>query len=377
MSPAEITNQPTRVSLEQFPLRKGDVLVGRVLQRKGPFRYLVRIGGQLTEVNSRLELSDGQLLVLEFKEGSPRIHLKLISTLQHLQTGSQMKQLARKFGFPTDAFSLDFLRLSFQLGVVVRREYLKQLKSLYHRWDRHRKISAEVFLLPYFVQSSVFSHLAVTEPFFLLKWYWGLKDADARASRQPSDAEASEEPASSLFESLREGLQPLQKGSLFDRFLHSAVWRHFRMQCSGRESCRRSSFYQDGMRFVEEQIVRYRTGRWAMFPVEVNQESGFLFLKQSNTAGSSGIRFYFEVDHPVWQEIQVRGELKGTEISLVFYNGHKVFGREVDSHKINLKEKLMRIGFQRVNLSHITGIRMGQGLRQLLNYSVSTVDKVA
>ncbi len=380
MSLLEIqTNQVTSFRLSHFQLKKGDVFVGRVVERHGPFQYRVRIGSQVVFVNSRLDLSSGQLLVMELKEVGLRIHLRLISAIQRLQARGQIKQLARQFGLAGDPFTLDFLRLSIQFGLVIRLEDLKFLKTSYrkYRWEIH--IPGDIFLLPYFVQVGVFTHLALADPFFLLKWYWGLEDSQQKPRGQPKHLD---DPASSMpeypdrvepFAASHEGEPPTP----FDHFLRWAMAQFISTAVSEGETNGATGYWQDCFRFLEEQLRRYRTGKWAIFPTRFEGNAGFLFVRKEALAKAVRHRFHLEIPHPLWQVIQVRGDCTEDEIRVVFYNDHKEFPQRVDSHKISLKEKLMQLGFRKVNLSYTKGIQPGQGFRQMLQHSVSMVDKVA
>ncbi|NOX36573.1 MAG: hypothetical protein GXO78_03470 [Calditrichaeota bacterium] len=373
------TNQPAPFSPSHFPVKKGDVLVGRVVERKGPFQYRVRIGQQVISVNSRLDLSNGQLLVMELKEVGTRIHLRLISTIQRLQARGQIKQLARQFGFSADALTLDFFRLSIQFGLVMRLDELKLLKSIYRKYRWENPLPGDIFLLPYFVQSGIFAHLALADPFFLLKWYWGLEDSREKSRRQPKKS-AESVPASPEHEARIESLvtsEAWQDPTPFDRYLRWAIQQFLNTAIADGEKMETAGFWQDCFRFLEEQLRRYQNGKWAIFPTDFEGHSRFLFVRKEPLAKAFRTRFHFEVEHPIWRVIQVRGDCTDGEIRVVFYNDHKEFPQVVDSHKISLKEKLMQLGFRKVNLSYTKGIQPGQGFRQMLEHSVSMVDKVA
>ena len=108
-------------------LLEGDLLSCRVLRRLGAYRFEVALLGEALPVNSNARLQEGQQVLVHLLRKAPRLHLKLLGTLNRENRPLLVRQIRRILGKTPMQFQAALWQLLKTSDVPLNAKHLRTL----------------------------------------------------------------------------------------------------------------------------------------------------------------------------------------------------------------------------------------------------------
>jgi len=168
-----IVNGPVAMP-RQSRVMKGDILPGRVLERVGKYQFRISVNGVQTVVNSRLELREGQPLLLSVESFSPKLKLKLLASPTNVVgNDGQWVSVLQALGLNADPLSTAVVEHLLRMKIPLRKKEIREFYKILSEVRVSHGIAPETAVLPIGIWFHLFPEAFAQNPAFLLSWMWG------------------------------------------------------------------------------------------------------------------------------------------------------------------------------------------------------------
>ncbi|RMF61602.1 MAG: flagellar hook-length control protein FliK [Calditrichaeota bacterium] len=352
------------------PLHVGDLLLGRVLRSDDTDFYVVSIRGKTFTVQSNLNLQPGQFVLLQLVATDPRPRFKLVESFSQVNETVLAHALDHFIQTQGNSLLRSYIQLSLSFQLPINITFARFLEEHYRGIKRKLNPSPEHYLLPYFFQNGVLPAGYLSNPFFLLQWYWGEFRLRNKIKELKGALHAPEEEQISLLQDLEELEHQLEEFFHLTSLLsllqargregQNNLAKHFKALKTALERFIHSSgeiVDEQGRALLEEffqvqkfllyQIQLFQHHRWACFPVYLHHSEGFFFLKKgTNDAENSTYHFKFCMNGVFQGELLVNGTIQGSTVKIEFRHPNQEMKETVENNLDELKERLSMLGLQ-------------------------------
>lgn len=319
-------------------LMKGDILPGRVLERVGKYQFRIAVNGVRTVVNSRLELREGQSLLLSVEAFSPKLKLKLLASPANFKgNDGQWVSVLQAMGLKADPLSTVLVEHLLRMRIPLRKKEIREFYKILSDIQVSSGIPPETTVLPIGIWFHLYPEVFAQSPAFLLNWMWGKHKRKTENEGEPSALDSVAAEIAGLLGELAAS-HSVHPGLKSGPEMLLAV---IRQKIFAKEQ--NYSFSPTEMlkfRFLQKQWDRLKKGQWAIIPVQWMGNDQFLFVQRLQTNRKSKYIVQFSISLQKRRRLNFRVEITEHSLQVEFGSSDKALMKRVENDYTLLRKKL-------------------------------------